>query len=172
MIDPRGTRFSAAITVMVLTAVILTTPSPLATVLLSIQTMIFAMGAILGPSAQPYGWVFRKLIRPRLSPPKEMEDALPPQFAQAVGLGFALGAMVCALFVWPIGVLVFAGFALFAAALNAVFGFCLGCEMYLRIQRFIPDSAIPAGQRKMGAVAEPQWAGRASILDMTESTRV
>jgi Domain of unknown function (DUF4395) len=171
VIDPRGTRFSAAITVLVLAAVILTTPSPLATVLLSFQTMVFAMGAILGPSAQPYGWIFRKLIRPRLSPPKEMEDALPPQFAQAVGLGFALGAMVCALFVWPIGVLVFAGFALFAAALNAVFGFCLGCEVYLRIQRFIPDGAIPAGQRKMGAVAEPQWAGRASILDLTESTR-
>lgn len=171
MIDPRGTRFSAAITVLVLAAVILTTPSPWATVLLSLQTLVFAMGAILGPSAQPYGWLFRTLIRPRLSAPKEMEDALPPQFAQAVGLGFALVALVSAMFVWPIGVWVFAGFALFAAALNAVFGFCLGCEIYLRVQRFIPDGAIPSGQRKMGAVAEPQWAGRASILDLTETTK-
>jgi hypothetical protein len=133
--------------------------------------MVFAMGAILGPSAQPYGWIFRKLIRPRLSAPKEMEDALPPQFAQAVGLGFALAAIVCAMFAWPLGVWIFAGFALFAAALNAVFGFCLGCEVYLRIQRFIPDSAIPAGQRKMGAIAEPQWAGGPAILDTAEATK-
>lgn len=171
MIDPRGTRFSAAITVLMLAAVIVLTPSPIATVLLSVQTMVFAMGAILGPSAQPYGWIFRWLVRPRLSAPKEMEDALPPQFAQAVGLAFALIALVCTMFSWTMGVWIFAGFALFAAALNAVFGFCLGCEIYLRIQRFIPDSAIPAGQRKMGAVSEPQWAGRASIVDLTESTK-
>ncbi len=171
MIDPRGTRFSAAITVLVLAAVIVTTPSPLATLLLSLQTLVFAMGAILGPSAQPYGWFFRKLVRPRLSAPKEMEDALPPQFAQAVGLGFALVALVCAMFAWPLGVWIFAGFALFAAALNAVFGFCLGCEIYLRIQRFIPEAAIPSGQRKMGDVAEPQWAGRAEIIDLSQTSK-
>lgn len=172
MIDPRGTRFSAAITVLVLAAVILTAPSPLATVLLSIQTMVFAMGAILGPSAQPYGWLFGKLVRPRLSEPREMEDALPPQFAQAVGLAFGLAAVVSAMFAWTMGVWIFAGFALFAAALNAIFGFCLGCEVYLRVQRFIPDSAIPAGQRKMGAVAEPQWAAGPAILDLNEASKV
>ncbi len=170
MIDPRGTRFTAAITVLVLAAVIVTTPSPIATVVLSLQTLVFAMGAILGPSAQPYGWIFRWLVKPRLSAPKEMEDALPPQFAQGVGLLFSLIALVSAMFAWPLGVWIFAGFALFAAALNAVFGFCLGCEIYLRIQRFIPDSAIPPGQRKLGAIAEPQWTGRASVIDLTEST--
>lgn len=170
MIDPRGTRFSAAITVLMLAAVIVTTPTPLSVVLLSIQTMVFAMGAILGPSAQPYGWFFRKAIRPRLSAPKEMEDALPPQFAQAVGLAFALVAGTSALFGWTLGVWIFAGFALFAAALNAVFGFCLGCEIYLRVQRFIPDYAIPSGQRKMDETTQPQWTGRASILDMTDAS--
>jgi hypothetical protein len=170
VIDPRGTRFSATITVLVLAAVIATTPSPAATVMLSIQTMVFAMGAILGPGAQPYGWIFRRLVRPRLSAPKEMEDALPPQFAQAVGLGFALVALVSAMFAWTLGVWIFAGMALFAAALNAVFGFCLGCEIYLRLQRFIPEAAIPPGQRKMGEEAQPQWAGRASVVDLAEST--
>lgn len=170
VIDPRGTRFSAAITVLVLAAVIVTTPSPIATILLSIQTLVFSMGAILGPGAQPYGWIFRALIRPRLSAPKEMEDALPPQFAQAVGLLFALVALVSAMFSWTMGVWIFAGFALFAAALNAVFGFCLGCEIYLRIQRFIPESAIPPGQRKLGAAAEPQWTGRAAVVDLTDAS--
>lgn len=173
VIDPRGTRFSAAITVLVLAAVILTTPSPLATVLLSLQTMVFAMGAILGPSAQPYGWLFRSLIRPRLAAPREVEDALPPQFSQAIGLLFGMLALVSAMFAWSLGVWIFAGFALFAAALNAVFGFCLGCEIYLRIQRYIPDTAIPSGQRKMGDVAEPQWAGRPAIVDLAAtSTKV
>lgn len=170
MIDPRGTRFSAALTVIVLAAVIMTAPSPLATALLSLQTLVFAMGAILGPGAQPYGLLFRFLIRPRLKAPKEMEDALPPQFAQAVGLGFAFVALVSAMFAWTLGVWIFAGFALFAAALNAVFGFCLGCEIYLRIQRFIPESAIPTGQRRMGAAAEPQWTGRPSIIDLSDTT--
>jgi hypothetical protein len=143
VIDPRGTRFSAAITTIVLAVVILTTPGPIATVLISLQTLAFAFGAILGPGAQPYGWVFKKLVRPRLSAPKHMEDPLPAQFAQAVGLFFGLAASVSMLLGWTLGVWVFAGFALFAAALNAVFGFCLGCEIYVRIRKFIPAPAMP-----------------------------
>lgn len=169
MIDPRGTRFSAAITVLVLALVILTAPGPVAGVLLAIQTMVFAMGAILGPSAQPYGWLFRLLVRPRLKAPSHMEDALPPQFAQGVGLFFALAASVSLLFAWTLGVWIFAGFALFAAALNAVFGFCLGCEVYLRIQRFLPESAIPAGQRRLDESAQPQWTARPGAIDITDS---
>ena len=97
--------------------------------------------------------MFRKAIRPRLSAPKHIEDALPPQFAQAVGLVFALAASISMLLAWQPGVCVFAGFALFAASLNAVFGFCLGCEIYLRIRKLIPSKAMPAPQRR--ARAEP-----------------
>ncbi len=35
------------------------------------------------------------------------------------------------------------GFALAAALLNAVFGFCLGCEMYLLIRRIAPARSTP-----------------------------
>jgi hypothetical protein len=144
VIDPRGTRFSAAITAIVLAVVLLTYPGPVAAVLLSVQTLVFAFSAILGPNAQPYGWVFRKAIRPRLSAPKHLEDPLPPQFAQAVGLVFALAASISMLLAWQPGVYVFTGFALFAASLNAIFGFCLGCEIYLRIRKLIPSKAMPA----------------------------
>jgi hypothetical protein len=146
VIDPRGTRFSAAITTLVLALVIVTTPSPAATFLLSLQTLVFAFGAILGPSAQPYGWLFKKVVRPRLKAPSHTEDALAPQFAQAIGLGFALAASISMLFAWTLGVWIFAGFALFAASLNAAFGFCLGCEIYLRVRKFIPASAMPTQQ--------------------------
>jgi hypothetical protein len=150
VIDPRGTRFSAAITSLVLALVILTTPGPIAGILIALQTLAFACGAILGPSAQPYGWMFKKLIRPRLKAPTHLEDPLPPQFAQAVGLMFGLSASISMLFAWTPGVWAFAGLALFAAALNAVFGFCLGCEIYLRLHRAIPAGSLsePAGSRQ------------------------
>lgn len=156
MIDPRGTRFSAALTTVVLAFVVATFPSPLAGMLLAWQTLVFALGAILGPAQTPYAWLFRRLVRPRLQPPAHTEDALPPQFAQAVGLFFAMGASVCALLALPVGVWLFAGFALLAAFLNAAFGICLGCEVYVRIRTYLPSEAIPGGRAASGRTAEPQ----------------
>ncbi len=70
-------------------------------------------------------------MRPRLSGPPQWEDARPPRFAQAVGLGFAilgLAGLVSGL--TPLFYIA-TGFALLAALLNAAFNFCLGCELYL-----------------------------------------
>ncbi len=92
-IDPRGPRFAAAVTSVVLAAVLLS-PAPLAIALIALQTALFAVGAGLGVQHTPYAWVFRKLVRPRLGPPSELEDAAPPRFAQAVGLVFATVALV------------------------------------------------------------------------------
>jgi hypothetical protein len=101
------------------------------TVLLAWQTLVFALGAIVGLHAQPYGILFRKVIRPRLSPPAELEDAAPPRFAQAVGLAFLVVALVASLAGATAVATVAIAFALAAAFLNAAFDFCLGCEMYL-----------------------------------------
>ena len=129
-IDPRGPRFGAAITSAVLAIALVLGPS-LGLPLLIIQTIAFGAGALFGLRYQPYGWVFRRLVRPRLAPPSALEDERPPRFAQAVGLGFALvglaGALTGAATVFYVAV----GLALVAALLNAVFDFCLGCEMYL-----------------------------------------
>lgn len=74
-------------------------------------------------------------IRPRIGPPTEFEAPGPPRFAQAVGLVFA----VVGLFGYAVGPerlgLAATGAALAAAFLNAVFGYCLGCEMYLLVRR-------------------------------------
>ena len=48
-----------------------------------------------------------------------------------MGLGFALVALVGRLAGAPLVAYIAVGFALAAAFLNAVFNFCLGCEMYL-----------------------------------------
>ena len=135
MIDPRGPRFGAAITVVVLAVVLLTIPSILSVLLLVAQAVAFGAAALFGLKAQPYGWLYRKAVAPRLGPPAELEDEAPPRFAQQVGLVFVLVALVGLSFGLAPVALVATAFALAAAFLNAAFNFCLGCEIYLLFQR-------------------------------------
>ncbi|MFJ9135514.1 DUF4395 domain-containing protein [Streptomyces sp. NPDC102256] len=130
-IDVRGPRFGAVVTTVVLAATLITG----STWLLAWQTLAFALGASGGVARSPYGWLFRKVVRPRLGPPKELEAPEPPQFAQAVGLVFAVVGLIgfTAGPQW-LG-LAATGCALAAAFLNAAFGYCLGCEMYLLVRR-------------------------------------
>ncbi|RAY11464.1 DUF4395 domain-containing protein [Actinomadura craniellae] len=135
-VDPRGQRLAAAITTVVLVVVLVTGSWPL----LAVQTVVFAIGALVGLRYAPYGLLYQTLIRPRLGPPRELEAAAPPRFAQGVGLVFGLVGTVgyVADLHWlGIGA---TALALGAAFLNAAFGFCLGCEMYLLIQRFNPKN--------------------------------
>jgi hypothetical protein len=126
-VDPRGPRFAAALTTLVLLLVLVTGSG----VLLAAQAVVFALGAVLGLRWSPYGWLYRRLVRPRLGPPQELEDERPPRFAQAVGLGFAVvGAAGYLSGATWLGIAASAA-ALAAAFLNAAFGYCLGCELYL-----------------------------------------
>jgi hypothetical protein len=130
-IDPRGARFGAVVSTIVL-ALVLVTGSVW---LLAAQTLVFAIGAALGLRYAPYGMIFRRLIRPRLGPPGELEAEPPPRFAQGVGAVFGvIGVIGYGTGVTVLGMAAAAA-ALAAAFLNAAFGFCLGCEMYLMIQR-------------------------------------
>jgi len=133
-IDPRGPRLAATLTTVVL-AVTLVTGSGW---LLAAQAVLFGLGAVLGVQRTPYSVLFRRLVRPRLAPPTELEDARPPQFAQAVGLVFAAVGVLGALVGSTPLFLAATGLALGAAFLNAAFGYCLGCEVYLIARRFLP----------------------------------
>jgi hypothetical protein len=133
-IDPRGPRVAATLTSVVL-ALVLVTPQPLAGVLLTVQAVVFGIGAVRGVQHTPYAAVFRSLIRPRLGAPHDLEDPRPPRFAQAVGLLFAVIGLLGFLAGSAVVGLVATGLALAAALLNAVFGFCLGCEIYLLLRR-------------------------------------
>ncbi|MEY2673375.1 MAG: hypothetical protein RL228_1360 [Actinomycetota bacterium] len=135
-LDVRGPRFGAVITTFVLAIAFLTQGTVLSTVLLVIQTIAFAIGALVGPHAQPYGLIFKNLVKPRLKPATKFEDPQPPRFAQAVGLGFAIVALLGLAIGSATVTTVAVGFALAAAFLNGAFGFCLGCEMYLLIKKF------------------------------------
>jgi len=134
-IDPRGPQLTAAVTAGVLAAVLLL-PSPWAAALAGVQAALFALGVTLGVQRTPHAWAFRRVVRPRLAPPEELEDPAPPRFAQGVGLAFTLVALVGYLGGLTVLGQVAIGLALVAALLNAVFRLCLGCELYLLLTRF------------------------------------
>jgi uncharacterized protein DUF4395 len=138
-VDPRGPRFAAWVTTVVLAAVLVTGWWPL----LAAQAVVFAVGAFAGLRVAPYSLLYRSLVAPRLGPTDEREDAAPLRFAQGVGFGFAVvGVIGYAADVTALGVVATA-LALAAAFLNAAFGFCLGCETYLLLRRLTPAGARP-----------------------------
>jgi hypothetical protein len=133
-IDARGPRWSALITTVVLATALVTS----SVWLIAFQAVVFAIGALRGPQFTPYALIFKKLIKPRLKSEATLEDVKPPQFAQAVGLGFTVVAIIGSVTGASALFTVAVGFALAAAFLNAAFNFCLGCEMYLLILRARP----------------------------------
>ena len=141
-VDVRGPRFAAWVTTVVLVVTLtVSAVSPLAAaVILGLQAVVFAIGALGGPRRHPCGRVFATVVAPRLGPVTEREPVPPLKFAQLVGLifavcgvaGFAAGALL-------LGVIATAA-ALVAAFLNAAFGICLGCQLYPLLARFRPTA--------------------------------
>ena len=137
-VDPRGPRFVAAVTTVVLAVTLATGSGWLA----AAQALVFGIGAAAGLKYAPYAVLFRRFVRPRLAPPTELEVEGPPRFAQAVGFGFATAAAAGYL-TGPALLGVFAtALALAAAFLNAVVGLCLGCQMQLRLNRLLGRPAV------------------------------
>jgi len=148
-IDPRGPRFSAGITAVLLLVVIglalgtAATPPPTAGgraaqpgfILFAVITALFAWGAFAGVQKHPYGWLFKKLVRPRLAAPGHLEDPKPPTFSQGVGLFVTIIGVVLHLAGVPYGLVIFAALAFIAAFLNSVFDYCFGCQIYLLLVR-------------------------------------
>ncbi|MGW9626908.1 DUF4395 domain-containing protein [Microbacterium sp. NPDC055521] len=156
-IDPRGPRFAAWITsallliatVLALTGIAASTSSrgwAISTaslgervtdpgfVVAAIVAALFIWG-VVSPPTSPWAVLFRTAVRPRLTPPVELEDPRPPRFAQGVGLFVVALGLVLHLVGVPLVLPIATAAAFIAAFLNAAFGFCLGCQMYLLLQR-------------------------------------
>ena len=131
IIDARGPRFGAVIT----TAVLATALATNNLWVIVVQAIVFAIGAFKGPQFTPYAFIYKNIVKPRLKSEAPAEDVRPPQFAQSVGLLFALVAIGGALSGINAIFTVAVAFALAAAFLNAAFNFCLGCEVYLLLLR-------------------------------------
>jgi len=146
-IDPRSPRFGAGITAVLLLIVIglgLSIPiggtlaaraTEPAFLLFVVITALFGWGAFAGVQRHPYGALYRALLRPRLQAPTELEDPIPPTFAQGVGFVISLIGVVLQLIGVPYGLVIAAAAAFVAAFLNSVFAYCLGCQIYLLLVR-------------------------------------
>ena len=138
-IDPRGPRFGAGITsalslVAFAAAIGAVANSDVAYALMGALVLLF-LWSVFSPANHPYQLIFKKLVRPRLKEPLELEDPRPPQFAQKVGLSFAILGGIGIAVASELVVAVAAAFIFLAAFLNAFFAFCLGCQMYLLLKR-------------------------------------
>jgi hypothetical protein len=131
LIDARGPRFGAAITTVVLAAALATGN----VWFIVVQALVFAIGAFKGPQFTPYAFIYKTIVKPRLKGEVPTEEVKPPQFAQKVGLLFALVALVGAVTGLDLVFTIAVAGALGAAFLNAAFNFCLGCEIYLLLLR-------------------------------------
>jgi len=130
-IDARGPRFSATLTVIVLAIALVTSN----VWVIAFQTVVFAIGSLRGPQFTPYALIFKKFVKSRLKSTPTFEDVRPPRFAQTVGLGFAVVALIGSVTGSSALFTVAVAFALAAAFLNSAFNYCLGCQMYLLLVR-------------------------------------
>ncbi len=157
-IDPRGPRFGAAITslLLVIDIVLGLVGNSVSTVvrgdwalpglgliqritdpgflLLLVIAALFLWG-VLSPRTQPWSLLFRTVVQPRLPKPTELEDPRPPRFSQGVGLFVTVVGLLLHVIGVPLALPVAAAAAFVAAFLNAAFGYCLGCQLYLLLQR-------------------------------------
>ena len=139
-IDPRGPRFGAGITAILLLVTIGLSLAGInshglfiaAQIVFAYIVLVFAWAAFAGVQRHPYGLFFKSVIRPRLKPPTELEDPTPPTFAQGVGLVITgLGLLLSLIPGVDLALPIAAGLAFIAAFLNSVFAYCLGCQIYL-----------------------------------------
>lgn len=133
-IDPRGQRFGAATSALVLVVAMALGAWPFMAAVGIDLAASSAFGTRLFVFSRPWPYL-RRLLR---IGPSELEHEIPPRFAQALGATFlALGTVLLAagLAPWgwaPVGAVV----AL--QALLAATGFCLGCRLFF-LRWWLPD---------------------------------
>jgi hypothetical protein len=127
LIDPRGQRFGAGLSVVVLIAGFAlgwTVVLPALMVALGASALFGTRYSVLG---RPWPYVRSAL---RLAPPSELEHEFPPRFAQALGaVGFAVATVLFLAGLSSLAWIVAAAVGALQAVL-AVSGYCLGCRLY------------------------------------------
>jgi hypothetical protein len=140
-IDPRGYRFGAAITLVLSAVAVILGNTVAGLIIMAVLVALFLPGATVGPQATVQAALFKLLVAPRIGKPLQTESFRPPRFAQQMGLGMSVAALALGLASVDLGFVVFGALILAASFLNAVFGFCLGCEIYLLIKRATTKAA-------------------------------
>jgi len=143
LIDPRGHRFGAALSVVILAIAFLLDQALVVALIALALGISAAFGTRYSALGRPWPLVRRLL---RLPAPRELESEFPPRFAQAlgsVGLGLALIAFLAGA---SLGGWLLTGAVATLQAVLALSGYCLGCRLY-----FLRWWAPAAFQRLVGA---------------------
>ncbi|RIJ76715.1 DUF4395 domain-containing protein [Nakamurella silvestris] len=121
-----------------------------------------------GPTLSPWGQFATRVIVPALPFAPRPVPGPPKRFAQGMGAVMSVGALV-SYYAWsPIAAWVLVALIAVAATLESVFGICLGCLIFGRLQRWgvIPDSVCEAcnavGPRIAAAAAAQARAAEAA----------
>ena len=95
-----------------------------------------------GPTLSPMGLLATRVIAPRIGEPK-LVPGPPKRFAQTVGLGFSVAALVLHFVAGsPVAANIVLAVLILFAALEAFLGFCAGCFVFDYLMRWglVPQS--------------------------------
>lgn len=154
-LDPRGPRFGAGITSVLMLVVIYLSLEPadwmavatesgqifspetnaLAVWVMAFSVAMFTIGSTLGPAKHPFSYLYKFTLRKFLKAPTYLEPAKPVHFAQVIGLVVTGSGLALHLVGVPNALPIAAALAFLAAFVNAVFAYCIGCQMYLGLKR-------------------------------------
>jgi hypothetical protein len=133
-IDPRGHRFGAGVSAVLLLLAFATGQAWIVPVVL----LSIGVSAAFGLRYSPYGIVWRRIVKIAGLGPVEPEHEYPPRFAQVLGstalilstISFVLGATGLG---WLLALAVAA-----LQTLLATTGYCLGCRLYF-LRWWVPE---------------------------------
>ncbi len=96
----------------------------------------FVARVLTGPTLSPLGQLATKVVTPRLGVQARFVPGPPKRFAQGIGAIVSVTAAVLALgFGLPGAAYVVLGVLVVAAGLEAVVGFCVGCQIFALLMR-------------------------------------
>ncbi len=103
----------------------------------------FIARVLAGPRISPLALLATRVIVPRLRLPYDPVPGPPKRFAAAMGVGFSVTALILEFgFGYTTAAYSVLGMLIFAAGLESVLGFCLGCRVFAILMKtgIIPES--------------------------------
>ena len=102
----------------------------------------FIVRVAAGPRLSPLALLVTKVIVPKFKLPYEPVPGPPKRFAATMGIGFTVTALILEFgFGYTVAAYIALGMLIFAAGLETVFGFCLGCRIFAILMKtgIIPE---------------------------------